>query len=294
MDFSDFSSYPMVANPDYSPTTEELSYPDAFDKAYLGDAFTTRPDYSFESYLDTDSFFDHPVNSFEPSLNYTAKNPTLFNSPLTNATSSSTKAANISSWSAVNPSAPFGRLGSLSEGFSTSPTFNSVRTDSFSYGTSPPTSSPTPSICGDGNTLHQADSTSLSPYALKREPSENAGTNEEPTPKRPQRKRGRPRLDRSTSDATSTSNASAKVRTAQRLPHNQVERKYREGLNAELERLRRAVPSLIQCDSSDITAPPKPSKATILASAIDYIKKIEHERDMLLEENEGLRNIRQQ
>jgi hypothetical protein len=34
---------------------------------------------------------------------------------------------------------------------------------------------------------------------------------------------------------------------------------------------------------------PKPSKATVLASAIEYIKTIEHERDALQAENERLR-----
>jgi hypothetical protein len=62
-------------------------------------------------------------------------------------------------------------------------------------------------------------------------------------------------------------------------------------LNSELERLRRAVPTLPQRDSSDLAGPPKPSKAIVLASAIDYIKAIKAERDKLLEENERLRDI---
>lgn len=33
---------------------------------------------------------------------------------------------------------------------------------------------------------------------------------------------------------------------------------------------------------------PKPSKAMVLAGAIEYIRKIERERDALLEENERL------
>jgi len=82
-----------------------------------------------------------------------------------------------------------------------------------------------------------------------------------------------------------------KGKSRRRLPHNQVERKYREGLNSELERLRRAVPTLPQRDSSDLTGPPKPSKATVLASAIDYIKFMEAEHERLAEENERLRGI---
>src|SRR3712207_8387256 len=47
-------------------------------------------------------------------------------------------------------------------------------------------------------------------------------------------------------------------RSTGRLPHNQVERKYREGLNAELERLRRAVPTLPQSDEAGAMGQPKP------------------------------------
>jgi hypothetical protein len=132
-----------------------------------------------------------------------------------------------------------------------------------------------------------------------------------PAPKRVQRKRGRPRLNRSGTDDCPTntninnnninnnnannsadSTATTKSRATRRLPHNQVERKYREGLNSELERLRRAVPTLPQREGGDLNSPPKPSKATVLASAIDYIKFIEAERERLTEENKQLREGR--
>jgi len=135
-----------------------------------------------------------------------------------------------------------------------------------------------------------------------------------PAPKRVQRKRGRPRLNRSGTDdcpttttttttiiTTNTNNndnnnsadsTTTKSRATRRLPHNQVERKYREGLNSELERLRRAVPTLPQREGGDLNGPPKPSKATVLASAIDYIKFIEAERERLTEENKRLREGR--
>lgn len=82
-----------------------------------------------------------------------------------------------------------------------------------------------------------------------------------------------------------------------RLPHNQVERKYRESLNTQLESLRRVVPALQQnrqplCDSADIEdlpAPSKPSKAVVLASATAYIKQIEKDKKQLVDENAGLR-----
>ncbi|RMZ67367.1 transcription factor bhlh [Pyrenophora seminiperda CCB06] len=86
-----------------------------------------------------------------------------------------------------------------------------------------------------------------------------------------------------------------KPKSRRRLPHNQVERKYRESLNTQLESLKRVVPSLQQnrgCDGADIEdlpTPSKPSKAVILASATAYIKQMEKDRKGLAEENEMLR-----
>ncbi|EMD86924.1 hypothetical protein COCC4DRAFT_141539 [Bipolaris maydis ATCC 48331] len=87
-----------------------------------------------------------------------------------------------------------------------------------------------------------------------------------------------------------------KPKSRRRLPHNQVERKYRESLNTQLDSLKRVVPSLQQnpraCDSADIEdlpAPSKPSKAVILASATAYIKQMEREKKSLADENQLLR-----
>jgi hypothetical protein len=87
-----------------------------------------------------------------------------------------------------------------------------------------------------------------------------------------------------------------KPKSRRRLPHNQVERKYRESLNTQLEALRRVVPALQQnqrgCDGADIEdlpTPSKPSKAVILASATAHIKQIEKENKAMKEENELLR-----
>ncbi|KAF2868711.1 hypothetical protein BDV95DRAFT_597038 [Massariosphaeria phaeospora] len=83
-----------------------------------------------------------------------------------------------------------------------------------------------------------------------------------------------------------------KIKSSRRLPHNQVERKYRESLNTQLESLRRVVPALQKnqgpCDGADIEdlpAPSKPSKAVILASATAYIKQMEKERKRVADEN---------
>jgi hypothetical protein len=88
-----------------------------------------------------------------------------------------------------------------------------------------------------------------------------------------------------------------KPKSRRRLPHNQVERKYRESLNTQLESLRRVVPALQQnpqaCDGVDMedlpTPPSKPSKAVILASATAYIKQMEKEKKAAQEENQILR-----
>jgi len=81
----------------------------------------------------------------------------------------------------------------------------------------------------------------------------------------------------------------SKDRPNKRIPHNEVERKYRDGLNAQMERLRLAVPSLTQFDPQTLDGPPKPSKVMVLANAVDYIRRIENERDRLLLENQLLR-----
>ncbi|KAH8728310.1 hypothetical protein GQ44DRAFT_724318 [Phaeosphaeriaceae sp. PMI808] len=87
-----------------------------------------------------------------------------------------------------------------------------------------------------------------------------------------------------------------KPKSRRRLPHNQVERKYRESLNTQLESLRRVVPSLQQnqgafdgADIEDLPTPSKPSKAVILASATAYIKQQEKDKKSLADENQLLR-----
>jgi hypothetical protein len=73
-----------------------------------------------------------------------------------------------------------------------------------------------------------------------------------------------------------------------RVAHNLVERKYRNTLNAEMERLGRVIPHIAQLNSHGPDGRPKPSKATILASAVDYITKVEEERKQLTLKNEEL------
>jgi len=104
----------------------------------------------------------------------------------------------------------------------------------------------------------------------------------------PKRKRGRPRLVRTDSEEST----SRKQRLSKRQPHIEVERKYRESLNAELERLRMAIPTLSNLDSQLLQNPAKLSKATVLSSATEYIRKMELERDRLRQENDILKVAR--
>jgi Helix-loop-helix DNA-binding domain len=65
-----------------------------------------------------------------------------------------------------------------------------------------------------------------------------------------------------------------------RVAHNLVERKYRDGLNAELNRLRLVLPH--------IGSIRQPTKAQILASAANYIEELKETCDRLQNENETL------
>ncbi|KAF3048088.1 hypothetical protein E8E12_010185 [Didymella heteroderae] len=283
-----YPSYPNVANPDYSPPQEMLSYPEPFGSAYLADTYTTSPEYSL------DSFFDQALTSGDMSSAF-PKDQGQFNHPqlptgvATSSTDPSNRTSSYSTSRHPSDAAPFGKLEQLSFGFSFDPTSTEpFETACFSPNTHIP--SRTPSLCGDApEKTSSPTSFTLSPRNFKREsPSSPDSALEEPTPKRPQRKRGRPRLDR-TETISSTSSPSSKSQKTGRLPHNQVERKYREGLNAELERLRRAVPSLPQSDEAGAMGQPKPSKSMVLASAIEYIRKLEVENSALKADNDRLR-----
>jgi hypothetical protein len=78
-----------------------------------------------------------------------------------------------------------------------------------------------------------------------------------------------------------------------RIPHNEVERKYRDSVNHQMDCLRRVIPDLQPtpricegADIEDLPAPSKPSKAIILASATAYIKRVEKEKKELAREVE--------
>ncbi|KAF1814952.1 hypothetical protein P152DRAFT_239873 [Eremomyces bilateralis CBS 781.70] len=75
----------------------------------------------------------------------------------------------------------------------------------------------------------------------------------------------------------------------ERIPHNEVERKYREGLNQGMERLRRVLPNLPQSNDRFSFDAAKVSKLVVLASAVDYLQEVEGQIKGLQEENQMLR-----
>jgi len=132
------------------------------------------------------------------------------------------------------------------------------------------------------STQHFTQEISTQQNSLKRRPS--SIESEDMPISAPQTKRGRPRLTRTTkSSASSSSGKSLSART----PHNQVERKYRESLNSEMERLRLAIPSTARWEEGIYSqaGKTKPSKAMILGSAISYIRSLEKEVEALRREN---------
>ncbi|KAK7189130.1 hypothetical protein DPSP01_005474 [Paraphaeosphaeria sporulosa] len=272
MDYIDYSSFPMLASTDCSPTTENFSYPTAFDKAFVGDPFTGN---------------DAPLTAFD-----------YFGRPVSSATATES----LNATSSVAPTGPqlesplahhpFGQLDVFSSGFPWDT--NPLPPTALDLNLSPLSDdSRTPSLCGDAPQPSVLASPPPSPqpqsHSRRQSTSSSLLKFEDPSAAPPKRRRGRPRLDRSSSSLSSTNSKNPR---AQRLPHNQVERKYREGLNATLERLRQTVPALCVEDKfglGGVVGHPKPSKAMILEGAIEYIREIERERDAFRGEVERLR-----
>jgi hypothetical protein len=282
------STYPQLAHDDY-PLSQDIfsSYQEPFHKAYLNDTYPASPEYNLAGLFDTDRPWNQSFISREMLPSNSSK-PQSFN-PMMFPTTGTIDTENQPGFEQSFFQAPFGQLDQYDDGYALDPaSMNIVNPASFSPMTE---SSRTPSLCDD--TLPQAHSPCMSPHLIKIEPPFSPGSpgspEEQAAPKRALRKRGRPRLDRSEMEIQSPTSSSSKNQRAGRLPHNQVERKYREGLNSELERLRRAVPTLPHSEDGGIMGQPKPSKAMVLSSAIDYIRSIEKERDALRAENETLK-----
>jgi hypothetical protein len=269
-----------------TPPADAMPYSNYFDNPYLSDVFNSGPDYTVNTFFDSDTFFDQPATSVEGASDISSKSQTTAASKLPGPGMSSS--IHQQSFSHTFNQPQFGQFEQYRGDFSIHPTPpQASEPNCFS----PVTTTPSQSSSHGGEAPHQAVSPSLSPHILKREsPSSPASASESSTPKRPTRKRGRPKIDRRSTDSQLVATSpTLKYQSTRRQPHNQVERKYREGLNSELERLRRAVPTLCQNDGAGAIGQPKPSKATILSSAIEYIQTVEKERDALKEELEQFR-----
>jgi hypothetical protein len=276
-----YSNYPKVFNADYSPPQDIFIYREPFEKTYISDTFEIFPDNLYSTFFDTDSFFQQPLTStkMQPSsnpYNKSALDPSTFNhTPATNDQPGYKE-------SYFEP--PFGQL-NYTPGSSLDPAYVNPNEPAPLFPISQ--SSKTLSICGNAPEKAYSLSPSPSSRIIKREL--QVSPEEQTAPKKAQRKRGRPRLDSLDTNSHATGSSSLKSQRTQRLPHDQVERKYREGLNSELERLRKAVPTLPHGYDGGAIGQPRPSKALILSSAITYIRSIEKERDTLKAEVEQVK-----
>ncbi|EMD65846.1 hypothetical protein COCSADRAFT_35828 [Bipolaris sorokiniana ND90Pr] len=259
--YSDFSANPMVADADYSPTDDSFYSQNPFDQADPIGLYTIPPNQSlgiFPAY----AYFEQPHPSVEYPAGWDCYLTNYSTQPLDEyGQSCASSFDTVSTFDLDMPSASNTRL------YSASP----LRSDSITALLSPPRSPPLP--------LREISKEATSP-------------DEESAPRQARPKRGRPRLDRNLSGAkpvpSTNASSSKQHQRAPRQPHKQVERKYREGLNSNLVRLRRAVPTLSQSEEDAVIGWPAPSKAMILSCAVEYIAKIELERDGLRERNELL------
>jgi hypothetical protein len=241
---------------DYSPTTESFPYSNVYDTCY------------------TDTYATQPITSL--------KFPEGFVQGYQVVSSSVVPNASLDPYRLSFDSTSFDRIEQFTTGFPFSPT----TTDHFDTET---TCISPYSLISDSSQLRGSNSPELPPLHLK---GESASSRVKRTTTKPlPRKRGRPRLDRASPNSSISSHGSCKGPHTSRVPHNQVERKYREGLNFELERLRRTVPTLPQCTGARAVGQPQLSKVMVLVGAIEHIKTIEKQRDALIVENERLRGL---
>lgn len=92
--------------------------------------------------------------------------------------------------------------------------------------------------------------------------------------------------------SVSASDVPTKSQRTIRINNNKVERKYRQGSNADFERLRRTIPTLPQRQAGGSNGQPRPSKSAVLIAATSHIKNITQERDMLQSENDESKSAR--
>lgn len=257
MDCSDISTSETVqVNADCSSATADFPYPSAYDACYTG------------------PYNAHPIISLELPAGFVQKYQVVAGSMITKTS--------LDSYGESFKSVLFDPLEQFATGFP----FSAATTD---YIDSELICTSPYSLHSDGPQPRSSSSPELSPSSFNDE--SPAEADEESTSKTRPRKRGRPRLDRASPHSQSTSSGSSQCQRTSRVPHNQVERKYRQGLNTELERLRRTVPTLPQCSGGRAVGQPQLSKAMVLVGAIEHIKTVERERDALIVENDRLRGM---
>ena len=266
MEFVDYSPYLSLSSAECSPTTDAFAFT-TFDQALLSESLTPSTDASVS---DFHAYLNLPIDPVEAANGY-------------DTVSSVTPATAAQLESTRNPPST-----SHIEVFPSSFSFNPATKDAFNISESPVSDqSPTPSLYGES----APDPSTLTPVPLspppklQRESTDSSSKSGDCPEVPPKRKRGRPRLNRY---ASLPSSFGPPVQRTPRLPHHQVERKYREGLNASLERLREAVPAFRKLNAIGGPGPARPSKAMILEGAIEYIQAIEKERDMYRTEIERL------
>jgi hypothetical protein len=217
--YLNFSAYPMIVDTEYSYNNEYFPWQDPFDQTYLVDLHTALPDQSLESFLDY-SYLQH----IESSVGFPS---------------------GLDSCPAFRLAPLLGELGRSSvSSFDRHPIFDlgtPITPSTSLFSTLP--------LCADE--ISALASCTLLPSSLECETLKEATlSGKEPVPKQPQRKCGRPRLERKLAGiAPIFSVNSLSSKHCQHTPcqlHKRAERKYRNGLDSDLEKLRRAVPTLLQ------------------------------------------------
>ncbi|KIV99254.1 uncharacterized protein PV09_09025 [Verruconis gallopava] len=86
-------------------------------------------------------------------------------------------------------------------------------------------------------------------------------------------------------------NRSGRKATSNRKTHNEIEKKYRDSVSDALNGLKGVVPQVSSAKIGAEISSAQMTKVGILTSATSYIKQLEQERDLLLQENNVLRDI---
>lgn len=273
MDFSSFPAHPMATYERNIPEGKTLPPQSQIDPS-LAELGATPPGVYFE---DSDPFDMHcyPETEWSKTALFctsTALNVPPGKKPLAN-TSSRASNAQLDPW--ADPTSQYPCYVEDSCDTSVAGLANNTTSNLCRYNPSP--SSPAPTALASKPPEHSRWCSTLV----------RAPSIQNPDFKFTQRKRGRQSRYHSSSGtyANPITNSASQSKC---IPHTEVERKYREKLNAEIERLRRAVPVLPQSSTADVMNLSKPSKGMVLAVAFEYIKELESQGDAAVREIERL------